>query len=145
MQSFTLHLSHLNLSDKNPIPNMHAPYLLAWNSIIDLFEHKWLSWIMSKMCATMRWVLVLHLSHQMPFRWRNKRKETPFSNGEAYSVEIARLAKLNLNSDHVWNINFFPWLNCPIHSKNVWYGTIEIKVAPFVKIFSRDIEICDVH
>ena len=34
LQSITMHLNHLNLSDKNLIPTMHAPYLLAWNSTI---------------------------------------------------------------------------------------------------------------
>ena len=39
MQSSTLHLNHLNLSDKNLILNMHAAYLLAWNSTnLDLVE-----------------------------------------------------------------------------------------------------------
>ena len=32
MQFSTLHLNHLNLSDKISILTMHASYFLAWNS-----------------------------------------------------------------------------------------------------------------
>jgi len=34
MQSYTLYLNHLNLSDKNSILNIHTSYLFTWKSII---------------------------------------------------------------------------------------------------------------